>query len=84
MSTVSLCDCGRECRTAAVLFTCDVCGSQVREKGPYVPRSGSLDLANRWRLDLCRACVESLIDRAPQARRDELRQQAFGVESGVL
>lgn len=30
MATTSLCECGRECKTAAVLLTCDICGGEKR------------------------------------------------------
>lgn len=89
MSTRSLCECGRECRTAQVRLTCDICQAESFRLGCYVPDHGALELQHRWRLDLCRACVESLIARAPEEKRRELLVQAFGpdafdAEGGVL
>lgn len=84
MATKSLCECGRECKTAAVCLTCDVCGAETTERGCYIPSHGALELGRRWRLDLCRACVESLIGRAPEEKREGLKRQAFGLESEVL
>lgn len=83
MSTKSLCECGRECRTAAVLLTCDICGGRSERKGCYVPSHATLELGRRWRLDLCLDCVESLIERAPEEKREALRRQV-GAESEVL
>lgn len=84
MATTSLCECGRECKTAKVLLTCDICGGESSARGHYIPSHGTLELAHRWRLDLCRACVELLIARAPEEKRAGLLRQAFGLESEVL
>lgn len=83
MATTSLCECGRECKTAAVLLICDICGEQSSARGHYIPSHSTLELARRWRLDICRACVELLIARAPEEKRAELRRQAFGLEATV-
>lgn len=83
MSTKSLCECGRECKTAAVLLTCDICGEVSQRRGCYVPNHATLEFGHRWRLDLCLVCVESLIGRAPEEKREGLRRQV-GAESEVL
>ena len=85
MASASLCRCGlpRSLQAMLVLFTCDVCGEQTTSNGPYIPAAGALELGHRWRLDLCRACLEALIIRAPEDVRTMLRRQAFG-ESGAL
>lgn len=81
MASETLCRCGlSHSEGRRVRFTCDVCRAVFEEAGPYVPGLvGTLELGYRWRLDLCRGCLEYLIAHAPDDTRAQLRALAFEV-----
>lgn len=66
-----------------MIFECHICGFKEEVQGPYNNHfGGHLTLGQRWQLDLCRSCVEHLFQRAPEAGRIRLLQQAFGQAFG--